>query len=521
MTDVPEGVIILSLTLSHSVPMPDETNDQLANEYPVTENISQQEDGSEAVEQTTDQGMDGQGSVQNTEASEASVATNSSPSEGEATAIEEEPVGSKRPEPRVIRKLNAADFKIKPEPKPEPRPEPEPRSAPQDVQGQTEQKVEPTPEPIPAPEPTPAPEPVQEPKPEPKPEPRPEPVQRQPIEATPLHTEPTPVSTPVMASTPEPVQEPKKEEPVAQPAYEQPQQQEQPQKKSSGASGDIMGSIKGALSFFTIFKLNVGEKEIGAFNKNFFTAPFAGLVIGIIASVIALIFWRAGAAAMVPIIAVASAYIMSKFLHFDGLVDFGDGMIVSGDKEDRIRALKDTRIGAGGFGIALIVVLAILAAYASILITVLVAMAIIIAEVFAKNAMVSAATFGQPGTGMAADQVSNTTTNTMLMSTILSVGLAFVGYLIMGFLTGVVVSGSGTLNPLYIYSALIFIAGAAVVSILMGWLMAYISNKHFGFVNGDVLGATNETSKVVILIIGILVAAHYTIPRLMEIGAIF
>lgn len=56
--------------------------------------------------------------------------------------------------------------------------------------------------------------------------------------------------------------------------------------------------------------------------------------------------------------ALATAFLFSKFIHLDGLIDFGDGMICSSaDREKHIRALKDTLVGAGGVGTGIIVVM--------------------------------------------------------------------------------------------------------------------------------------------------------------------
>ena len=40
-----------------------------------------------------------------------------------------------------------------------------------------------------------------------------------------------------------------------------------------------------------------------------------------------------------------------------------------------------------------------------------------------------------------------------------------------------------------------------IVSVLVGVLMARTANRVFGFVNGDILGATNEVSRAVLLLI--------------------
>jgi adenosylcobinamide-GDP ribazoletransferase len=44
-------------------------------------------------------------------------------------------------------------------------------------------------------------------------------------------------------------------------------------------------------------------------------------------------------------------------------------------------------------------------------------------------------------------------------------------------------------------------------SIAVGWFMSYLAEKNFGAVNGDVLGATNEISRPVVLIALLLLVA--------------
>ncbi|MDR3074598.1 MAG: adenosylcobinamide-GDP ribazoletransferase, partial [Candidatus Methanoplasma sp.] len=255
-------------------------------------------------------------------------------------------------------------------------------------------------------------------------------------------------------------------------------------------------------------RIDVGEREIGAMNRNFHLAPFAGLVVGLIASLVGFIFVQAGAAAIGVISVFATVFILSKFLHFDGLVDFGDGIIAGGDREHSVKALKDTNIGAGGFGIALIVTLVSIAALSGFWFQVAAVMVMPAMEIFSKNAMVSAAAFGEPGTGMASEQVRATNTQTMLMSTIFSAVFALVAYVIMAVIVSIATrNGYFDVEPLV--NGVAIIAASAFVSVLTGWFMANLSNKKFGFVNGDVLGATNEVARVFILVVALLITANY------------
>jgi adenosylcobinamide-GDP ribazoletransferase len=186
-------------------------------------------------------------------------------------------------------------------------------------------------------------------------------------------------------------------------------------------------------------------------------------------------------------------------------------MMSSKDREGSIKALKDTKIGAGGFGVALMVVIATISALSGIWPVFLVAAVIVTAEVFVKNAMVAAAAFGEPGTGMASEQVRNTGMNTLLVSTGVSAAFAFIGYLIMG-IAEWAINGFELFTTEPLISAVLVIAGAAASSIAIGWLLAHLSNKKFGFVNGDVLGAANEISRVLILFIALIITGFYTFP---------
>ena len=499
--------------------MPDETNDQVGKEETLNGASDQQKDGD--VSSVAD--------------------ANAKPSAEAAAPPEEEPVGSNRSEHRPIRKMSAADFRVRSGPKPEPQPatqEPiQPVTPPQETQpAPVQEPVQPVippqetvqepVEPITPPQET-QPAPAQQSSGIPSSRPA-EPIQeRKPIEEKPAAEPPTTAQ----ASEPEQVyhepiyEQPKYEynEPAEEPKYNNKEPPRSEPKKDRG-SGGVMDALKAALSFFTILPLKVEGREINAMTNNMYVVPIVGFVIGIIATIMGLIFAKAEAGAMAGIAVLATTYIISKFLHFDGLADFGDGMICSGDREKSISALKDTKIGAGGLGIALIVIFAIFAGISGILgygVSTtsgliegffLFGMAIVIMEVFAKNAMVAAAAFGEPGNGMASEQVRSSSIQTLLMSTLISVCLAFVGYLLMGLLTGGVLQGGivEIWDTRILVTAVLMIVGGAIASFVVGWLLAYLSNKKFGFVNGDVLGASNEISKVMFLFIALIVLGLYT-----------
>ncbi|MCL2149051.1 MAG: adenosylcobinamide-GDP ribazoletransferase, partial [Methanomassiliicoccaceae archaeon] len=115
------------------------------------------------------------------------------------------------------------------------------------------------------------------------------------------------------------------------------------------------------------------------------------------------------------------------------------------------------------------------------------------------------------------DQVRNAGVQTLLLSTAVSAGLAFAGYLVMGIATSLTVQSGMWDTPIMVSAALV-IAAAAASSILIGWLVAFLSNRKFGFVNGDVLGAANEISKVTVLLSALIVIGFYTSQELPFLG---
>ncbi len=270
----------------------------------------------------------------------------------------------------------------------------------------------------------------------------------------------------------------------------------------------ILGALKCMISFFTIIRLDVGEREMDSMERNFWLVPILGALNGFLVFLVCIILSLCEMSTLViAVAALFTAYIFSKFLHFDGLTDFGDGIIVSsGKQEDHIRALKDSLIGAGGFGVALCVVVLTIALYEhigsvtwSIFDTKFVFLGTFAfaAEILVKNAQVATATFGNPGTGMASRQVGLTNGRSLLKSTILTIVLLLIPFFIeKSFITGADRSWTTDVSIL----SVIYVFGL-ISSILVAYLMAHKANNTFGFVNGDILGATNEISRCMFLLI--------------------
>lgn len=274
--------------------------------------------------------------------------------------------------------------------------------------------------------------------------------------------------------------------------------------KASEARNDgseFSSALKGLISFFTIWHMDITQEDMDNMDRNFHLVPIVGMLFAIVLMLEMVILvatsWYLGfGGTIIPIVALATVYVGSKFLHFDGLTDFGDGMIASGDQEKHVRALKDTLVGAGGVGVAIITILFALALYGSIggLMCIIV---IPLVEVLVKNAQVFAAGKGMPGNGMAGRQVSQTNRNSAISSFILSMALGII-IVLLGSAMIQMFAGHAPFS-IVVERGLVALFIGLVVSSLTGIVMANIANRTFGMVNGDILGATNEISRVTTL----------------------
>ncbi len=252
------------------------------------------------------------------------------------------------------------------------------------------------------------------------------------------------------------------------------------------------------MSFYTIFHMNITQEDMDAMETRFYLTPLVGLIFGalLLIEATALVWmfreYGFGSTMATAVIMLLTVYAGSKFLHFDGLTDFGDGMIVSGQQSDHIRALKDTLVGAGGIGVALITVLCSVAFYSMYGNVAIILLAFPFIEVFVKHAMVVAASLGKPGNGMAARQVERTTGR----SAVISFFVSFIALAVLAaaaiFLTDCLF---GIEMEFALKAAIVFIIAGFIVSTIVGVVMARTANRVFGMVNGDILGATNEVTR--------------------------
>ena len=246
--------------------------------------------------------------------------------------------------------------------------------------------------------------------------------------------------------------------------------------KKTDRSGDWQGFF-GLISFSTILPINM-HTSIQEMAKFTWLWPLIGGFIGIVVGVFAWLL--VDPLHLPPLLSAALIYSLAiyftGFHHLDGLVDFGDGLMAHGDPERKIEIMRDKRIGTGGLGALLTVSLITFAAIASIPGLYIFA-AIFLSEIAAKLGLVTCATFSEPlkdGTGRFFIDYMNW--KFLLASLIVSLIL---GFLILK-LTGII---------------------GILAALAVGSSITLITRRNFRWATGDVLGASNEISRMTSLVV--------------------
>jgi len=238
---------------------------------------------------------------------------------------------------------------------------------------------------------------------------------------------------------------------------------------------DWFGRIRSATGFLTRLPVagNVDEplaRATPAF-------PLVGAGVGLVAGLaFCLADWLGLGAWLAAVAAVLAAIVATGALHEDGVADVADGFGAHGDRERKLDAMRDSRIGAFGV-IALVLVLAArIGVIAALAHPALVVGALIGAGALSRSYVVIAMRMmplaRQDGLGAGAGTPSFHESLAALLIAI-AIGLAVL------------------LTWSWLVAA---VAGAAAAA-----LMAWRANRSFGGQTGDVLGTIQQVSEVAIL----------------------
>jgi len=103
--------------------------------------------------------------------------------------------------------------------------------------------------------------------------------------------------------------------------------------------------IKDLFSFFTILPVGGGDVKKAA--RVFFLSPLVvGGSLGFISGVLGLVVEQLASGWIGGVTAYLSSLLLTGFHHVDGLADFSDMSMIRGDRDAKIRVLRDGRVGS-------------------------------------------------------------------------------------------------------------------------------------------------------------------------------
>jgi adenosylcobinamide-GDP ribazoletransferase len=185
---------------------------------------------------------------------------------------------------------------------------------------------------------------------------------------------------------------------------------------------------------------------------------------------------------------VAFLLVLTGLQHFDGLIDLGNALRYR-NEHDRKMAAHAWTVNYSGAVFAMIVEFAaflglflLVPAFSNPL---LIFAAIISAEIAAKLAMVTLVWIGKPThKGLGSIFLKKAKKKLNIVAYAVSAVIAFVLFTL-------------AVNPLYGALGV----GLVFVSVPVAWVMEKVAEKVFGGVSGDVIGATNEVSRAITLVL--------------------
>jgi adenosylcobinamide-GDP ribazoletransferase len=232
----------------------------------------------------------------------------------------------------------------------------------------------------------------------------------------------------------------------------------------------VFDSILGVISFLTIIPIpKSANVDINIVAKNMYLFPLVGALIGIIVGIFAYFTSIFLAKDVTALLVTVVLMIITGLHHTDGLADFSDGLMVSGNKEIRKRVMSDPRIGSAGVVCLILYIVGLIIALSSFNSSVEMFIGIVIAEILSKYIMTLQAYKGRPAWEGLSSPFAQAMKNKgkFLASTVITILFVWALGGFKGFMT-------------------------LFVSLLIGLMIFYISKRKIGGISGDVLGASNE-----------------------------
>jgi adenosylcobinamide-GDP ribazoletransferase len=234
--------------------------------------------------------------------------------------------------------------------------------------------------------------------------------------------------------------------------------------------GFMLKEIGSIFSFLTIIPTSNANLETVA--KYMYLFPIVGIAIGLVVGSIGFGISFFLDPLIVSLLVVASLALITGIHHTDGLGDFADGLMVKGTKEKKLAAMKDLATGSAGivaivlYLVGLIVAFSLSGGYQLFL-------AILLSEIIAKYSMVLMASLGKSASVGSNSPFVELMKNRKKLA--VTTVITLIPLIALGGTTGLIIFAVGTTFTLFLLA---------------------LSTRSFGGITGDVLGATNELSRL-------------------------
>ena len=237
--------------------------------------------------------------------------------------------------------------------------------------------------------------------------------------------------------------------------------------------------MKALLTFFTVLPVRGASLDEAA--REAYLLPLVGIVTGLPGAFLLL------TAVLIPpgvvsTLALGAVLVAAGLHHADGVLDVGDALMVRGSAQRRRAVLKDTRVGIAGIGALFLVYAPVVAALIALstISPIRAALALLAGELAARSAMVLTLAYGEP-----AEAGSSTVPFVRALSGprhASAVALAL-------------------LAPLPFLFPISSLAPIAVLAApLVALLSLRVSRSAFDGIGGDVVGASGELCRTVVLV---------------------
>jgi adenosylcobinamide-GDP ribazoletransferase len=247
----------------------------------------------------------------------------------------------------------------------------------------------------------------------------------------------------------------------------------------------MLKEIKNLFSFLTTIPVAMDKDMLTDAAKGMFLFPLIGAFIGLLAGLFGWVTSMVLPSLVVAALVLGFLLLITGLHHTDGLLDFGDGVMAHGSPERKIEIMHDQLTGAGGLSLGIMTFLVTAFAIAE-LDTAFIIQGLVVVEVSAKLAMVVGAWAGKAvHQGMSSSFLEAMHGKKGAARLIVALAFSF-----------------GIAVPLLRFAGVVVVLAAILASLII----VEIAHRHFKGVTGDVLGATNELTRMVSLITLVAVA---------------